>query len=442
MIATLFLFGVGTADAAGDRVALVVGNSEYMHAPFLPNPANDALDIREKLTSLGFDVKLIQDASRTQLEDAIRKFSKALRGSSVGLFFYAGHGLQVHGENYLVPIDAALMDEADIQFETVSVDVVMDQMERDSRISLVFLDACRDNPLANKLARSMGTSRSTSVARGLGQIEAGMGTLLAYSTQPGNVAVDGDGRNSPFTAALLEHIGEGGLEVRQLLTRVRADVIKKSNGKQIPWDHSSLVDDFYFSQKKDSAQSTVTAEKYFWEKCDTSNSADYCAAYLAEYPAGAYVSLANIKLRHIRREEQRRTEKNKIQEEKDTINALQKKCNTYLQVGKLVSSHGEEENAAKCYFHILELDAGNHKATEGLKIVADRLVELIKNEIEAKSLKFAERHIDQLSENFPGDRRISDLKISKEAATPRPTPAQDEDSRREQQRSTRTFVGW
>ncbi len=244
VIATLLLSLPATA---ADRVALVIGNSLYQHATPLDNPGNDAVDIAARLEGLGFRVHLAQDLTKQGLDSAVRDFTADLPGARVALFYYAGHALQAFGRNYLVPVDARLTSEADLDFEVMDLSLVMRQMEREPRINLVFLDACRDNPLQRNLARSMGASRSASLGTGLAQTQAGIGTLIAYATQPDNVALDGTGRNSPFTEAVLRHIETPGLEIRQLMTRVRNDVIQTTNGRQVPWDNSSLTADVYLA---------------------------------------------------------------------------------------------------------------------------------------------------------------------------------------------------
>jgi hypothetical protein len=233
--------------AAQKRAALVVGNSAYAHANALLNPANDAGDVAATLKAVGFDVIVGLDLDKRGFDAEVRDFSKVLADADTALFFYAGHGLQVAGRNYLVPIDAQLQNERDLDFEAVQLDFVLKQMEieRDGKTNIVFLDACRDNPLARNLARSMGT-RSGSIGRGLAQVQTGVGTFIAYSTQPGNVALDGDGRNSPFTAALVKGVKEPGRNLTAVMIEVRKEVLAATGGKQVPWDHSALTGDFYF----------------------------------------------------------------------------------------------------------------------------------------------------------------------------------------------------
>jgi uncharacterized caspase-like protein len=221
---------------------LVVGNSGYRFATKLNNPANDATDVSAALRRLGFDVVEGRDLDRRAMDDTIREFGRKLDRADLALFFYAGHGLQVGGKNYLLPVDAKLERAGDLALDAVDVSVVLAQMEAEKRVNLVFLDACRDNPLTRSLARSLGT-RSGSVGTGLASIQSAIGTMIAYATQPDNVALDGDGRNSPFTAALLKHIAAPGVDIGTVMRRVRADVVAATREKQVPWDHSSLMGD-------------------------------------------------------------------------------------------------------------------------------------------------------------------------------------------------------
>jgi uncharacterized caspase-like protein len=245
------LLGCSLLPAAADaekRVALVIGNAAYVAANPLTNPANDAGDMAAALTKLGFDVVLGLDLDKAGFDAKVREFARALDGAATGLLFYAGHGLQVAGQNYLVPIDAKLEGERDLDFEAVRLDFILKQMElgRQDKTNIVFLDACRDNPLARNLARSMGT-RSASIGQGLAQVQTGVGTFISYSTQPGNVAADGKGRNSPFTSALARHMLTEGRNLTAIMIDVRKDVIAATGGQQVPWDHSALTADFYFA---------------------------------------------------------------------------------------------------------------------------------------------------------------------------------------------------
>ena len=286
---------------AEKRVALVIGNSAYRNTPPLPNPRNDAAAIAEALQKLGFAVHSGFDLDRTATEQMLRRFGETLGDADVALFYYAGHGLQVETRNYLVPVDARLASENDLPFEAVDLTLVLALMERRPRVNLVFLDACRDNPLAQNLARSMGAARSTAVSRGLAIAESGIGTLLVYATQPGNVALDGNGVHSPFTQGLLDYIATPDIEVRSMLSRVRGAVLQATGGKQVPWDHSSLTGDFFFVPRglAIAAQPEPPAadrELAFWASVkDSRDPADF-RAYLEMYPSGTFAALARNRL--------------------------------------------------------------------------------------------------------------------------------------------------
>jgi uncharacterized caspase-like protein len=233
--------------AAEKRVALVIGNSAYLSAGTLSNPVNDASDTARVLKKFGFRVILGLDLTKPAFEEKVRKFSHALANADTAILYYAGHGLQVSGRNYLLPVDAKLANERDLDFEAISLDFVLKQMEveREGKINIVFLDACRDNPLSQNLARSMGT-RSVAIGKGLAEVQTGVGTFIAYSTQPGNVALDGESRNSPFTEALTKRVQEPGRNLTAIMIDVRKDVLAATKGRQVPWDHSALTSDFYF----------------------------------------------------------------------------------------------------------------------------------------------------------------------------------------------------
>ncbi len=305
----------GTA-LAEKRVALVIGNSNYQNVSQLTNPKNDAEAISKSLSRLGFEVITGLDVDRPAFIKKIREFSRAIKGAKVALLFYAGHGLQVGGANYLAPVETQLSDEADLEFETIRLRMIMSQMEREPRINLVFLDACRDNPLARNLARNMGT-RSASVGRGLAPIETGIGTLIAFATQPGNVALDGETKNSPFTESLVKHIETPGVDIAVLLRRVRQEVIGKTKGKQVPWSNSSLTGDVVLKAKpKVKAKPVVTVkpkqdssfELTYWNSIKDGTEPGLFESYLKRYPNGAFADLASIRLKSL---SQKREEKPK-----------------------------------------------------------------------------------------------------------------------------------
>jgi len=291
--------------AADRRVALVIGNASYEHAAALTNPLNDADDIAAKLETLDFEVVKGSDLDLNDMRRIVRDFIGQLEGADVALFYYAGHGLQVNGKNYVVPIDAQLRSENDLDFETMPISLVLSAMERLTKTNLVFLDACRNNPLARNLAQSMGT-RSASVGRGLARIGSGVGTLVSFSTQPGNVALDGTGRNSPFTAALVKNLGLPGEDITKSLVRVRVRVLKETAGRQIPWENSSLTGEVILKATPTPdplAPSEIQVELAYWNSIKDSADADFFESYLAQYPNGKFASLARLNLEKLKRSE-------------------------------------------------------------------------------------------------------------------------------------------
>ncbi len=240
------------------RVALVIGNGAYRFAPKLENPKNDAADLSNSLRTLGFEVIEGKDLDRKGMEDAIGQFTDKIKTAKLAAFFYAGHGLQIDSENYLVPIDGRIERVADLNTNAVSLHYILGQLEKDRRVNLLFLDACRDNPLLNSINLSLETRIATS-GKGLAQMKAAIDTLVVYATQPDNVALDGSGRNSPFTTALLKHMQTPNIEISGLMKRVRSDVAAATKEAQVPWDHSSLRTDVVLAKTAGPAPAAVSS---------------------------------------------------------------------------------------------------------------------------------------------------------------------------------------
>lgn len=246
LVALLLLLASTVLAGAERRIALVVGNSAYQVAPVLRNPGKDAAAMVAKLGALGFEVFEAIDADKVTLGTRLKEFGRATQNADVALFFYAGHGIQVDGQNYLVPTDAHVQFEEEIPLELLSLNTVLRQMERGSKTNIVFLDACRDNPFADELSRSVSTRGAVSLGKGLGEVRTVPGTYIAFATDPNRVAADGSGDNSPFTEALLRHIDSPGTSIQDMMIRVRRDVSNVTNGQQTPWDSSSLLEPFAF----------------------------------------------------------------------------------------------------------------------------------------------------------------------------------------------------
>lgn len=302
-----------TFSAQQNRIALVIGNSGYKSNP-LKNPVNDAGDIADALQEVGFNVMLKINVDHRTMKKAIRRFGKKLRSGGVGLFYYAGHGLQVGGANFLIPIGADIEDEADIEFEAVDAARVLAQMENaGNKLNIIILDACRDNPFARSFR---------SGSRGLAKMDAPTGSILAYATSPGSVAADGDGRNGLYTSALLKHMKMPGLTIEKMFKQVRIDVANGSGNKQVPWESSSLTGDFYFNTDRGitvtktkkleqegqkfttevykAPQRNVEMELEYWKSIKNSNDSDEFELYLEEFPNGKFASLARMKIRKLR----------------------------------------------------------------------------------------------------------------------------------------------
>jgi hypothetical protein len=274
------------------RVALVVGAANYVSVAPLKNTAADATGVAQALTRLGFEVRVEHDPGRAKLEAALRRFGLEARGADASLFFYAGHAIEIQGKNWLIPIDAKLETARDVRLEAVDVDAVMEQAQA-ARVALLFLDACRNNPFADKLA----VGARSGPARGLARIDPAAGVFVAFATAPGQVAYDGQGENSPFTSALLRHLEEPGLEVRQLMSRVRADV-RRSTRDQAPWEQSALEGEFFFKPPADKPAPPAPApagfdrDALFWDSVRNSSRREDLEAYLERFPDGAFAVLA------------------------------------------------------------------------------------------------------------------------------------------------------
>jgi hypothetical protein len=242
---------VERAPSFGRRVALVVGNSNYQNVPTLLNPQRDAATVAKALEAAGFqNVTLQVNLGREQLVDALRAFAKQAENADWAVVYYAGHGVEVAGINYLIPTDAKIASDLDISLEAIPIDQVLNAAERARALRLVILDACRDNPFANQMKRSL-TVASRSVGRGLAKIEPDPGTLVVFAAKHGETALDGDGGNSPFVTAFAKDIQVPGVEVRRLFDNVRDDVMDMTGRRQQPYSYGSVPgrQDFYFTLK-------------------------------------------------------------------------------------------------------------------------------------------------------------------------------------------------
>jgi hypothetical protein len=231
------------------RVALIVGNSQYKNSSLiLSNPKSDAEDVAASLRALGFEVILKIDAGKRDFDLAMAQFARSATGADTALFYYAGHALQYQGQNYLMPTDADLVDDISLRYQMVSLDDVRDGLRRAGGVKIMILDACRNNPIVDRLRGRTDATRNVGTVRGLARIDEAEGEVVAYATAANQVAADGSGHNSPFTAALLKRMGEAGLEIGTMFRRVAADVNEQTKGQQRPELLISLISEYYLNQ--------------------------------------------------------------------------------------------------------------------------------------------------------------------------------------------------
>ncbi len=280
------------------RLALVFGNDDYAHAPKLHNAVNDANDLARVLTELGFEVYRFTNADLRQMETGISAFVEKLRPGDVAFFHFSGHGIQIDGENYLIPIDFRLSDEASVKYDAYSASKLHDRLAgAGARLNIVVLDACRNN----------GFRRTRSVASGLAAMHAAEGSFIAFSTSPGETADDNpSGGNGLFTSYLLEALQQPGQDLDGVFNDVREKVYQASGKRQLPWSSSSVIGEFHFRREQpeplplSSAERSLEIELTYWNSIKDSENPALFEAYLTEHPEGSFRTLANIKLQELR----------------------------------------------------------------------------------------------------------------------------------------------
>ena len=292
----------GFAASAETRVALVVGNSAYQQAERLPNPANDAAAIAALLRDAGFEVILRRDVGINDMRRALREFSDSTQNADIAVVYFAGHGIEVDGANYLIPVDAVLQRDIDVDDETISLDRILRVVEPVKRLRLIILDACRDNPFNRTIKRTMA---SRSIGSGLAKVEPTTSdTLIAFAAKAGSTAFDGEGLHSPFTTALLAHLTEPGLDLRLAFGRVRDDVLAKTSNQQEPFVYGSLGGSIVALAPAKPVEPVAApapgeqanVEIAFWNSIKDGKNPRLFEAYLQRYPNGAFVDIARISL--------------------------------------------------------------------------------------------------------------------------------------------------
>lgn len=291
------------------RLALVIGNSAYTASPPLRNPRNDANAIGKKLIDLGFEVRTELDATADRMIRAISDFTQELAraddngAKTAAVLFYAGHGVQIDGENYLLPVDAEIKTKLDLKHRAVGLQITLETLSSATKTCVVMLDCCRDNPLPRTFG---GGTRSTAKAHGLANVQAPPGVYIAFATQPHFVALDGTGENSPFTEGLLQFIAEPGKHVTDVIMDVRRVVYEKTGGQQVPWDHSALFEPFRFvagdikrlegltddQRQRVLAEEALAREESYWQVVQRSKDVGFIHSFITQFPNSKYRAAA------------------------------------------------------------------------------------------------------------------------------------------------------
>ena len=281
---------------AETRLALVIGNSDYSNVTKLANPTNDARLISSSLELVGFTTITTVNASRRDFLEAVTDFVGKIGPDTVAVVYYAGHGIQYHDENFLLPVDTEIKKPGDLPFEGVSLKVITDEvMAGKPRVAIFILDACRDNPL-----KGGAKTPVADLDDGLARMPGAVGTFIAFATAPGAAAMDGAGADSPFSMALASYISKPGLPIEQVFKRVRETVVDKTNGLQVPWDNTSLITDFFFVTALGEEPEVVRmseADATAWRDASTADTAQAYKTYMSKYPDGLFVDLAAAHIR-------------------------------------------------------------------------------------------------------------------------------------------------
>ncbi|RYE30997.1 MAG: caspase family protein, partial [Hyphomicrobiales bacterium] len=284
----VLLSGLALAETPPERrVALVIGNSSYRNAPVLPNTVNDARDMVVALRKVGFEVVDGLDLDKRGMDAALTRFARLAQDADAAMFYFAGHGFQFNGENYLVPVEAKIEDEVGVQYETTRLNDVVTALNYAKGVKIMVLDACRNNPFVGLLAKRQAT-RGFSVGSGLAPVQRAQGMVIAYATQANDVAADGAGRNSPFTAALVREIDQPGLEVAALFRRVQKSVYDNTAGRQTPELSLSLLGDFYLNREETDAD--------IWRRIRASDDPTALQSFIQRYPQSFFVIDARTRL--------------------------------------------------------------------------------------------------------------------------------------------------
>ncbi len=384
-----------------NRLALVIGNSNYQKVNRLPNSTNDASDMAKALKNLGFDVMLGLDLNQQEMETLINEFGQKLKEKrGVGLFYYAGHGVQSSGVNYIIPTNADIPAEENLKYKAVDLGLLFAKMEvAKNEQNIVILDACRNNPFISQWNNEREISL---IKNGLTEVKAPNGTFIAYSTGINMVASDGEGKNGLYTSELLSQLPKKNLKLEEMFKNVRASVSEKSNNKQVPWDSSSFKGEFYFAGKENPKPTpvaiatetpkpvpvpiivqnpnSVEAEKAYWEEILRRNTVEDFQMYLKEYPSGSFAALARLKIADLN------AKNAKIENEKKRLEAEKLRLEKAKEAERIRLEKAKELEQAKL---------AKAKEAERLKLEKEKT---LKAETEKKRLEFERQALEAKAE--------------------------------------------
>jgi len=432
-----FLAGLTRDSMAADRrVALVIGNSTYRNPSLaLTNPRNDAEDVAAALRELDFEVINTTDAKKEDFDRALAKFARLATGADVALFFYAGHALQFQGRNYLMPIDAELEDEVSLRYQMESVDDIRAALDRVSGIKIMILDACRNNPAAELFRRKVyGSSRALNQTRGLARIDRGQGIVVAFATAADEVAMDGRGRNSPYTAALLKRLREPGLEVEIMFRRVAADVNAQTNGQQRPETYVSLISEYYLNQK----------DRIAWDKIKSSDDPGVFRDYIARFPSSLNTIEAQSRVRELERAaREKQLQAELAQREAERIREQEAQR---IRLAGLERERLEREAAQRAAEERAKAEAAQRLTEERAKAEAARKREEDEQRARAEAAKDLEKERLRVAavereREAAGQAEQRDRATARKSEEPEPSSREQEAARRAKEAETKRLAG-
>ena len=378
--------GIGllnTEAEASSKVALVIGNAAYSDNP-LKNPTNDARAISKRLKDYGFEIIYKEDVKVKEIGRVLREFKQKIAPGGTALVFYAGHGLQIKGVNYLPAVDADMLSEEDVPYQSFSLDQILGLMtDAKVKTNIVMLDACRNNPFVRQF-RSAGS--------GLASVSAPTGTLISYATRPGSVAADGEGENGLYTEVLLKAMSDS-MPIEQVLKKVVVGVRDRSQGRQEPWSEGSLDSDFCFGKCIDlrAQQQAIQNEVQAWESIKGSSRAEDFEGYLVKYPSGLFSEIARDMVQTLRQEKAVSTLQNDAQERESRSQATAQSEAEKKRLEKLASELAEREKALKQQMEQLQ----TQKEAEIKRLAEEAESEKIRQVRLIEELESAKRKADE-----------------------------------------------